>query len=743
MRLIILISFFVLPVIFFGCSGANYSGSGGTSYFTSSGDYNQMLFDAVRTNNKEKLNAIIVKDHKVNIQDENGNTPLHIAAVHNFEEIAEILIANGADLNAKDKYGETPLFNAIRFASPDVASVLMMHKADMDVKNNSGELLSSIIMKNASGTAIVKSDVNDELAQNRIVINGNPTYSKYLNKEYLGSRDYKTRDEHLKTLLNSKYIDPKLKTKLKAYYEDRHLTLSKESSVSKEDDRPLSKIQKYVNKVMNDFLTLKDKPIDIPYVVQKPALPEPVSLKKGQFESTKSFRKRVEDAQKQREQEIIALQNEYRKKVEARNEKIKQAEQIAKQREQSIELFKHVFMYDAMNYVFGKFVMTDPEYDADKSLMFVTIKATKANYSKKVALKVPEGHIARDFYENISDIPAKVTFSLNQNSVSISEVEATRGVFIAKADLNAGDFVKPEPMEVVVQNNVKFQEENQKQNPNLIDTGNINIIISEKMKGDYKDDLPKLLVGVSQQPVSNNKWLIAIGAENYDNIDKVIYSERSAEMFEKVSAKTFGIPKSHIYTSIGDKATAGAIKTNLKRLVSNVKDGDTIYFYYSGHGIPIPEQGNEPYILPKDSVPDYIAEEKFFKLQNIYKMLSDSRAKSVVAFVDSCFSGATDGESIIKGVAASRLKAKEVTFDKSKMVVITAGTDRQFSNMYPDKGHRLFSYYVMKSILNGRKDIQTLYNEIYVQVRDTSFDLGGDNRKQEPVLQGNAGLSLR
>ena len=33
-------------------------------------------------------------------------TPLHQAAWHGHEEIAELLIANGADLNAKDKNGE-------------------------------------------------------------------------------------------------------------------------------------------------------------------------------------------------------------------------------------------------------------------------------------------------------------------------------------------------------------------------------------------------------------------------------------------------------------------------------------------------------------------------------------------------------------------------------------------------------------------------------------------------------------
>jgi len=705
MRLIALISLIIVTSMILGCGGGAYTYTPSKPEVASKpvlqskpvNDYDRLIFAAVRANNTEKLNGIIVKGHKVNIKDDNGYTPLHIAAVHNYAEIAEMLIKNGADVNSKDKNGETPLFYAIRFASPDVASVLLVHKADMEVSNYTGEILSAMIMKTAS--VVVQSDVTKELSKNRIVINGSPFYSEFYQKT-----PYK----------NYKYVK-----------------------------NPMQTVQDLVNGTLNDFMTLKDKPVDIPPVVAKPALPEPVSLKKSQFESTKSFRKRVEVAQEKRKQEILALQDAYRKDVEYRNNKIKEAENIAKQREQSIELFKRVFMYDAMNHIFGKFILSDPAYNADLELMHANLKSTGSSYNKEVAMKVPEGDIAKDFFMNISDVPVEVVFNLNKDTVSLAEVKAARGVFIAKADLDAGDFKKSEPMEVIVQNNVKFEEAHQKQNPNLVDTSNINIVVYEKTKEDFKDDLPALLASSKSRSVDNRKWLVAIGAENYDNTDQVIYSARSAEMFEKVAAKTLGIPKSHIYASIGDKATAGAIKANLKRLVSNVKDGDTIYFYYSGHGIPIPEQDNEPYILPKDSVPDYIAEEKFFKLQNIYKMLSDSKAKSVVAFVDSCFSGATDGETIIKGVAASRLRAKEVTFDKSKMVVITAGTDKQFSNMYPDKGHRLFSYYVMKSMLSGRKDVKTLYNEVYVQVKDTSFDLGGDNRKQEPVMQGNSMLVLR
>ena len=75
------------------------------------------------------------------------------------------------------------------------------------------------------------------------------------------------------------------------------------------------------------------------------------------------------------------------------------------------------------------------------------------------------------------------------------------------------------------------------------------------------------------------------------------------------------------------------------------------------------------------------------------------------------------------------------------MAVITAGTDRQFSNALQGRGHRLFSYYLMQSMLKGRSDIASLYKEVSLNVEDASRELG-DINLQQPVLTGNADLAL-
>ena len=107
--------------------------------------------------------------------------------------------------------------------------------------------------------------------------------------------------------------------------------------------------------------------------------------------------------------------------------------------------------------------------------------------------------------------------------------------------------------------------------------------------------------------------------------------------------------------------------------------------------------------------------------------------------MDSCFSGSTDGHSLFTGVAGSVLVPKKVTFNHDKMVVLTAGREKQFSNMYPKKGHRLFSYFVMKSLLEGKRAVSDVYNYVYPKVKSVSNGFG-DLKRQEPTIEGNEGL---
>ncbi|QOY51703.1 caspase family protein [Candidatus Sulfurimonas baltica] len=249
-----------------------------------------------------------------------------------------------------------------------------------------------------------------------------------------------------------------------------------------------------------------------------------------------------------------------------------------------------------------------------------------------------------------------------------------------------------------------------------------------------------LLQDSKAHKVDNTKWLFIVGIENYEYTDSVIYSKNSAEQIKEVIKKRLGVPEQNIRTLINTNATSAKIDYNLKDMLRRVKSGDTVYFYYSGHGIPVPTQDKAPYMLAQDMNPAYLTDDRF-KLQNIYKSLSNSKASKVVAFIDSCFSGGTDNQALIKGVAATRIKPKSVTFDTSKMVVISAGSGTQYSNKYDEKSNRLFSYYVMRGLIENNSNTQRLYDYVKSNVQEKSYEMGA-SYEQVPVYSGNIGLEL-
>jgi ankyrin repeat protein len=61
------------------------------------------IHDAARKGDLKKVNALIQADPKVvNEKDGDGNTPLHVAALHGELAVAQALVAAGADVNAKN-----------------------------------------------------------------------------------------------------------------------------------------------------------------------------------------------------------------------------------------------------------------------------------------------------------------------------------------------------------------------------------------------------------------------------------------------------------------------------------------------------------------------------------------------------------------------------------------------------------------------------------------------------------------
>ncbi len=552
------------------------------------------------------------------------------------------------------------------------------------------------------------------------------------------------------------------------------------------DSQKLSILTNYLIKQ-----SLEKKPI-YPKKPKQPSLPDAKKLKKFKYEKISDFNIRIELERENRAKKIEQIKEDYSKNVRAYNKKVKLLTanyngKISKQ-QKNMESITISSIKKAYTTVYGKpYLDSNLKYDTENERFYGYIKSTKGDFKEQVAINVPINR-AEEFEKNASVFKTKVFFKYKAGKLTLKKIVMEKGNKSIIAMLNSVNF-KNEDVNVVInegslnlnsmpllsssltinETDYNIAEVNYSKDPEIaklqkrkfelekrasdkkqsLDRENelreqklaleAQIALLQDTKGGV-NDIPKLLKNAKSHKVDATKWLFIVGIENYEYTDPVAYSSSSAKEFKNVMKKRLGIPKSNIRTLINRGATSSKISYQLNDMLRRVKRGDTIYFYYSGHGIPVPSQNNAPYMLAQDMNPSYLVDERF-KLQTIYKELSNSKASKVIAFIDSCFSGGTDNQALIKGVAATRVKPKRVSFDNSKMIVISAGSGTQYSNKYDEKSNRLFSYYVMRGLINNNTDTQRLYDYVKSNVQEKSYEMGA-SYEQVPVYDGNIKLKL-
>ena len=108
--------------------------------------------------------AKVLLDHNanMNVQDHQGNTPLHVSLKSNFScDLSKLLIAYGADLGLHNCSGNTPLHVACRHLRHDMVQLLLASGADVDAVDRQGDTsLSKILL---AGNSITRSGIVSQL----------------------------------------------------------------------------------------------------------------------------------------------------------------------------------------------------------------------------------------------------------------------------------------------------------------------------------------------------------------------------------------------------------------------------------------------------------------------------------------------------------------------------------------------------------------------------------------------------
>jgi hypothetical protein len=119
----------------------------------------------------------------------------------------------------------------------------------------------------------------------------------------------------------------------------------------------------------------------------------------------------------------------------------------------------------------------------------------------------------------------------------------------------------------------------------------------------------------------------------------------------------------------------------------------------------------------------------------LYQRLTATRAARIVVILDACFSGRTGPrEQLFKGVAPLQVAPRPGAVDGRRMTVLVAGEGDQFANEYREHSNRLFTYYLLKGLLEGRATLPELYPYVRDQVDEKSRRKGLDYTQTPQVL---------
>ncbi len=225
-------------------------------------------------------------------------------------------------------------------------------------------------------------------------------------------------------------------------------------------------------------------------------------------------------------------------------------------------------------------------------------------------------------------------------------------------------------------------------------------------------------------------FALIIGNEDYKNEIKVPFAKNDATIFNEYCKKTLGIPQGNIRLLLN--GTYGQMLGEVKWIKDVIKayNGEAhVIFYYAGHGMP-DEKDKTAYMLPADG--NSTISQTALKLDDLYADLALNPSKSVTVFLDACFSGAAREGSLSKGRGV-RIAPNENTLT-GNIIVFTATSADETALPYTDKGHGLFTYFILKKLQETRGDVSMSDLSLYVIDNVTKQSVVVNNKIQNPKI---------
>lgn len=246
-------------------------------------------------------------------------------------------------------------------------------------------------------------------------------------------------------------------------------------------------------------------------------------------------------------------------------------------------------------------------------------------------------------------------------------------------------------------------------------------------------------IDIPTTSASNDEtFAIIIANENYQSEVAVKFAHNDGRIFYNYCQSVLGIPEENI--RYREDATLNNILAEISWVtnVAKVYGSDArVIIYYAGHGMP-DESTQTAYLLPVDgSGSDF---NTGYSLDKLYKALGELPCKNVTVFLDACFSGSQRGDGMLANTRGVAIKARE-SDPQGKMVVFSAAQGDETAWPYTEKGHGLFTYYLLKKLKETKGNVT--YGELgdYIRKEVSRRAIVVNSKPQTPTASPSSNLS--
>jgi len=249
---------------------------------------------------------------------------------------------------------------------------------------------------------------------------------------------------------------------------------------------------------------------------------------------------------------------------------------------------------------------------------------------------------------------------------------------------------------------------------------------------------------------------VIIGNRNYQNrVPSVDFAHRDAAAFKRFVIDVLGYRQGNIIylldASQGQMTGVFGSKTNYQgKLYQYIRSNKSdVVIYYSGHGVP-GLKDRQGYLLPTDANPDMV-ELNGYPLQQLYNNLGKLQAKSIVVYLDACFSGDSQKGMLIQSASGIMVVPKE-TINTDHLTIITAASGTQLASWDTKSSHGLFTETLLQGLYgkadekefggNGDNTVTLLEMKQWLDDEMTYSARRYYNRKQVATIKGNKHFAL-